>query len=524
MEDDHLWRPSSSSIGSAEDSAISVPVPIDLPDPITAELQGYQEQQEKLLALRANLTYIDRKVDFELRKAKKSGYLLHQLGQERYREHIQDLTRRRRPCLLREQDGKLTTLSGLAGRLATHFGDSVQRGYPLPKAGLVPWENKPDRKPRPYQELAMEKLLEGTKNGPAAVSIGTGLGKSFIALLLVKELGLRTVVMAPSKSIAGQLYEDFTKHLGQKRVGMFGDGKKDHSKHVVVAIDRSLANVEEGSSAWKNLVDREVFVADESHLTPARTLQDVCMRLMSRAPYRFFFSGTQMRNDGLDLVLEGIIGPIVFEMTVKEGVDQGYLARPYFTMVPVQSTSSFSSDDANEMTRQHMYYNPDLNARVGSLANKSVQLLKRPTLILVDEVEQFSKLLPHLRAEVGFAHGGLTKVNRGKVPEAFYRSDPTALVKAFDRGELPVLVGTSCISTGTDIKTVGTILRIKGGTSEIEVSQDVGRGTRRVPGVKENVNVIDFDVQNVPVLHRHAQRRSEIYDSIYGPVKIWGQA
>src|SRR5205814_3770420 len=122
--------------------------------------------------------------------------------------------------------------------------------------------------------------------------------------------------------------------------------------------DDSLTRVEKGTSHWKELSQAQVFMADESHLVPSETLARVCLGLCASAPYRFFFSATQMRNDGLDMLLDGITGETVFSMTVKEGVDQGYLARPHFRMVRTSSAEKCFSQDPGRLTRAHLYYNP----------------------------------------------------------------------------------------------------------------------------------------------------------------------
>ena len=54
--------------------------------------------------------------------------------------------------------------------------------------------------------------------------------------------------------------------------------------------------------------------------------------------------------------------------------------------------------------------------------------------------------------------------------------------------------------------------------SEIEVRQDIGRGTRKTD-TKSDCIVVDFDVENEEDLHRHAKDRAEIYEDIYGPVR-----
>lgn len=486
--------------------------------PTRARLVGLPEEE-----LRKHLTYIDKSVDFELKKARNSKWLLQKLGEEGWRAHLAELKGKRQQCLLFEDDRGLWTYSGLAWWLAGKFHCDVSNEVIYPEPKTIPWAKTPEKTPRSYQ-VEMKELLLAARHG--GVEVGTGLGKSFVILLLAKELGLKTVVMTPSASIAEQILNDFQKHLGKKCVGQFFGGKKDSKKQFVIAVDDSLANVREGDEHWDNLRRAQVFIADESHQCPARTLAAVCFGLLGDAPYRFFFSGTQMRNDGLDMLLDAITSRIVFRMTVEDGVKLGVLAKPMFRVVRAFSETDFSSADANEMTRAHLYYNPEVSAKAAEIANLMVEELGRQVVILIKEVEQLSYLLPHLRHEVRFAHGGLTATtyhangkvkkqgNRDKVLKEYWDSDPNAFVEEFNRGEVPILVGTSCITTGTDIQSVGAIIYIQGGKSEIQVKQCVGRGTRK-PAGKEDCYFVDFDIANVDTLHRHAEERKEIYASIY---------
>lgn len=473
--------------------------------------------------LRKHLTYIDKSVDYELQKARHSKYLLKQLGEEGWREHLAELKAKREQCLLFEDSRGFWTWAGLGWWLASKFNTSLVNNVKYPEPVSIPWAKVPDKTPRNYQSR-MERLLLEARHG--GVEVGTGLGKSYVIMLLAKELGLKTVVMTPSVSIAGQIYNEFKIHLGEKYVGQFFDGKKDSRKRFVVAVDDSLTKIVEGDEHWHNLHDTQVFIADESHLCPAKSLAKVCHGLLSQAPYRFFFSGTQMRNDGLDLLLDSITGKIVFRMSVKDGVDQGWLAKPRFRMVPVSSSVSYFSRDPNEMTRAHLYYTPEVCAKAAEVANLMVEEMGRQVVILVKEIEQFAWLLPYLRHQVKFAHGGVTATtykpngkiktqgNRDKLPKEFWDSDPSRFVEEFNAKQFPVLVGTSCITTGTDIQTVECLIYLQGGKSEIQVKQAVGRGTRKPPG-KEDCFVIDFDVENIEVVHRHAEERAAIYADIY---------
>lgn len=497
----------------------------------------------RLDEVKANLTYRDKKVQYELQKAKKSSWLQRKLGEEQYQAHLADLKSREKVCLLEQDaDGRHFVLSGMKSYLEDKYKIQAKTLYSFPAARSIPWAKVPTRTPYPYQDQAKERLLEAFH---ARVEMGTGLGKSFIILNLVKDLGLKTVIMAPSQSIAEQLYDEFLEHFGKKYVGAFFDGKKDFKKLFVIGTGQSLTRVTPDSPAGEAFAQVQVFIADESHQCPATTLAKVCTGVLQNAPYRYFFSATQIRNDGKELLLDAITGKTVYEMTVREGVDQGYLAKPVFRMIFSRSPKHFQSDDANEMTREHLYYNPTVLAQAGEVINLSVEQLGHQVLVLIDEVEQFTRLLPFLRHKVAFAHGplqpttfhedGRVKVagNREKVPKEYQESDNAQLVRDFNAGKIPILIGTSCISTGTDIRANKTLIYLRGGKSEIEVRQGVGRCTRLEKSIgKTHCTVVDFWVLSPDgntmkgtgkygqwVIGKHAAERKAIYEDIYGPVE-----
>jgi superfamily II DNA or RNA helicase len=468
--------------------------------------------ENQIELVKKELTYINKSNEQKVKRFKKNRWFASKYGQEAFNEAIDQLEEETEICLLNDD---LTVYSGLGQRLSKLLNQPIVNEVVYPDSQLLPWHNKPLYELYYYQKDSLAKLLEKKHAG---VSIATGLGKSYIILHLVKHLGLPTIVMAPSSSIGEQLYESFVYHFGTKYVGKCFDGKKDYKKLITIALPQTLTKLDINSKEYQKLKEVQVFIADESHLCPAKTLADVCFGLTENAPYRFFFSGTQFRNDGQDLLLEAITGPIVYNMTVKEGVDQGFLSKPIFKIFEVVSDVHTHKEDPNDLTRHYLYYNPNVIQKAANLANNFVKYLNHPVLILIDEVEQFTKLLPYLEYEAGFAHGPLSD-NKKKVPEKYWDSNPNELVKKFNEGGLQILIGTSCISTGTDIKSVKSIIYLMGGKSGIQIRQAIGRGTRKVEG-KTFCNIIDFDVINNPIVHKHAQVRKNIYEDIYGPVEV----
>ncbi len=484
---------------------------IELLNPTRIKLHGYEDRYDELCKF---LTFTDTSVAYQIKRFKHARWFVNKHGEEAYQERLQELKDSEKVCLL---DVNFETYSGLLRDLQEKLGNlTVHRKWAYPPYKPLVWYNEPSFKLRDYQLEAVERLM-AVAHG--SVSLPTGSGKSAVIREITKEIGLKTVIMAPSVSIANQLYEDFKHHFGTRFVGLYGNGKKEFKKRVVIAISKSLDCLEENSEAWNELSKTELFIADESHLCPADTLKKVCLGVLGQAPYRFFFSATQMRNDGADLLLKAIIGPLVLEKTAVELIEAGYLAKPNFLIKSVESNSSYASADVLKMLHHHHYNNKALHQDAAELANKLVSVTKHQVLIMVDHVEQMQYLIGHLRHKFGIAHGGVSKTNRDLLPEMYWKSDPTDLVNEFNEGRLPILIGTGCISIGTDIRPVNSIINLQTGKSEIKFLQLIGRGTRRTP-TKSEFNFIDFGLMNIPSLKNHVYSRIKVYREFYDNVKF----
>lgn len=479
--------------------------------PVWLRLFDYDEYA--LEELRSELTYESAKVREELRRVKNATWMEAKLGREEWLAKQEELKEKLNVCLV-EEDGKgFKVLSGFAARLI-ESGWTCENEPKRPEPGLIATQSEM-RPPRYYQTIIKDKLIEARH---ACVSAATGTGKSWVIAKLALELGLRTVIMAPSKNIANQLYDDLVVIFGKKRVGIIGDGKRDYKKQIVVGIAGSLSNIAKKGEGpeFDHLSKAEVFIVDESHMTAAATFALVATELMISAWYRFFLSATQFRNDGSDILLEGLTGPEVYEYSLEQGIKDRVLAKPVYYIFDVGPSPRRSySHDVMEMTRMHYYANPDLHKKAAQIINNFLDA-GYTTMVLIEELQQFNLLYPHLTWTPAFAHACTDKEDLQKLPEKFRKPDVQELVRGFNAGKHKLLIGTSCIGTGTDTRPVQALLYMQGGRSEIQVSQARGRGTRIVPGKTEFI-FGDFFVQTPGLeakkdpLTRHLVARVEYY-------------
>lgn len=423
--------------------------------------------------------------------------------------------KRKKSVLFKNEDGTAWTYSGLAQTLNNQFGWELPVGGFHVSAPEIPWLTEPDAM-RYYQAEAVEALI-AARHG--AVELPTGSGKSLIILNLAKRTPVKTIVITPSSAITRQLYKLFVTHFGKDLVGKYGNGKKEADKLFTIAVAKSLVNLKAGDADYEKLTQCKQLIWDESHTTPAKTFENVCLGLLERTPLRFFVSATQLRNDGSQIVLEGITGPVVYSKPFSELVAEGYLAQPLFKCFSVPFYGDYRYKDINAETRAQLFMNPNVNKMAADIAAKAVNYANRQTLIIIDEFEQFMTLRNYFTVPYTFVHGGATDTHKALLPKEYWECDIDQAVEDFNSGKIKILIGTSAIATGVDTRPVGCLIYLQGGASETQVRQALGRGTRVVPG-KKDFWVVDFKIMGSKGLERHFEARKEIYETM-GTVELF---
>lgn len=392
--------------------------------------------------------------------------------------------------------------------------------YPTPKK--VPWNKPLPFTLHPYQSISVEELIK-IKHGN--VELCTGAGKSAIILQVCRETGFKTCIIAPSQSIFSELLEKFEYHLGKDKVGAFGDGKKRLGKRFTICIGDSLANLKKDSAEWKFFSEMEMMIVDESHTWGAETLENICHNVLANVPYRLFMSGTQTRGDGAEKLLQSIIGHTVHALTTKEAIEGGYICDHDFTIVDIESSNpNMQSADVLEQKRTHFLRNRNIAAFIAKLANASAFAKNEQTLVLVEQLDQIAMLIPLLKVPYAYAHSESSKLKLAELEVAsgvlLEKVDRAESVEKFNKNEVKVLIGTSCIATGTNIFPTHNTVNWVGGSSEIKTKQGaVGRSVRKPEAnpwyakcaPKLKARIYDFNVTDQYVLEKMLKDRVLCY-------------
>lgn len=477
--------------------------------PIKAYLENPTEGE--IDYLRNTLTYTNTSVQHLLKRHYDNRWF-RSSNPDGWDARLDQLKSELKRTMLFEEDGKYFVRPGSIPFIDNATAENTLK-YPLPKK--IAWAKPLPFELKDYQQKSVDGLIEA-KHGH--VEICTGAGKSAILLKLCRETGFRAAIIAPSKSIFNELREAFEFHLGRANVGAFGDGKKKIGKRITICIGDSICNVVPGSEEWNFFSGLDMLCVDESHTWGADTLEEICNGVLANIPYRFFLSGTQTRGDGGEKLLQSIIGKRVVTLSTKDAIAGGHICPHTFTIVRLESSNpNYSARDALAMKRVHFLGNKNIAVFVTKLANAAASQGQQ-TLVLVEELSQIAMLLPNIGVPTAIAHSE-TKPDR-LAELGLHKVDPAESVEKFNKGEVMVLIGTSCIATGTNIFPVHNCVNWVGGASEIKTKQGaVGRSVRfldRNPfknncAPKPKATIWDFDVYDIDLMTRHLDTRLEYY-------------
>jgi superfamily II DNA or RNA helicase len=480
---------------------------LKLRSPTTIWLPEDNERIRKLL------TYTDLQVQFQIKKLKES-MRWNRYDNEYYKNRMEQLQNQLKQVLVKYDPytGEPYTYTGLADLLHETFGWSKPTLTPAISTKLIPWANMPPDL-RYYQRETIDALRSQVHG---AASLPTGTGKTMCILYLVKENPVKTIIVTPYTNITNQIYDLFCHFLGKKYVGKYGDGKKEYDKLITISTAQSLAKLPEDSEAYKSLSEAKTMIFDEAHFVPCETMEHVCLGLCGNAINRYFFSATHVRGDGSELLLRGITGPIAYSKTFPEMVEKGFLKKPIFKLFTTSPYGDCNKKDVKSETRKQIYENPNVNKTVGAVVSLAMKK-GRQVLIIIEEFKQFVKLINYLTVPFEFVHGGVSQDAKDIVPEHYWVSDTKAAIDRFNAGETKVLIGTSAISTGVDLKPVGCLIYLQGGISEIKIKQGIGRGTRMCDNLKD-FWVVDFNIMGSKSMERHYAIRKSYYEEM-GPIE-----
>ncbi len=350
---------------------------------------------------------------------------------------------------------------------------------------------------RDYQKEAVEKFL---RFGRGVVVLPTGAGKTIVAMEIIRQLSVSTLIVVPTLALLEQWKE---------RLSIFGDagefsGKKKELRPITVTTyDSAYINAE--------LLGDKFFllVFDECHHLPSEAYRNIAQ--MSAAPYRLGLTASPERADELHELLPELIGGIIYEKNPEELVGK-YLA-PYEVIrihIPL-------SREEKELYKKHYEkfknYVKSRNIKFRSIGDfqrivvrtgsdeeafralRALEQARRIAFNSKKKVEKLRKILEKHRGEkiiIFTRHNDLVYSISKKflIPAITHKTDKAErmeILKKFREGRYMAIVSSQVLDEGIDVPDASVGVIISGTGSSREFIQRLGRILRPAPGKEKAV-------------------------------------
>ncbi|MEM0188096.1 MAG: DEAD/DEAH box helicase family protein [Saccharolobus sp.] len=172
---------------------------------------------------------------------------------------------------------------------------------------LLPFPIITDKiKLRTYQEEALHTWY---RNKRGIIVLPTGAGKTAIGLKAIALIRQASLIVVPTLDLLDQWYEAVKEFLGVE-AGRIG-GNFDELKGItIITYDSAYTRVESLGNKFA------LVIFDEVHHLPSEGYSNIAYGLA--APYRLGLTATPKRGDGRDSLYPSLVGPIVYEVSLKE--------------------------------------------------------------------------------------------------------------------------------------------------------------------------------------------------------------
>lgn len=397
---------------------------------------------------------------------------------------------------------------------------------PIKEKLLVPYHVDPDRQPRYYQQIAINRAVDSVLRGKKRILItmATGTGKTVVAFQICFKLWTAHWNQASDPVKRPKILFLADRNIlvddpKDKTFVPFGDarhkienGEVVKSREMYFAIYQAIAEDERRPGLYKEFAPDffDLIVVDECHRGSARSNSNWREILEYFQPaVQIGMTATPLRKD--NKATYRYFGNPIYQYSLKQGLDDGFLA-PYRVHRVVTSADATgwrpTKGELDKLGREipdEEYHTPEFERRLSlrprseAIAKHLTEFLKKTNrydktiVFCVDQehADEMRSLLNNLNADLVSKHANYVcrvtsdEGNIGKGHLGAFQELET---------ETPVILTTSqLLSTGVDAPMVKNVVLIRMVGAMTEFKQIIGRGTRlREDYGKYFFNIIDY--------------------------------
>jgi len=334
------------------------------------------------------------------------------------------------------------------------------------------------------------KNVLGPNGGGGLLEIPCGRGKTVIALNIISQLKVKTLVVVHKSFLLNQWVERIEQFLPEARIGKIQGQVIDiHDKDIVVGMLQSLSMKEYPQDMFSSF---GLTIVDECHHISSEVFSRSLQRIVTRC--MLGLSATMQRKDGLTRVFKMFLGEIIYKE--KREADDAVL---------VKSIQYESTDDDFNSTEQDYRGNPKYSTMITKLCNfndRSEFIIK----VLINELNekecQQVMILAQNKSILIYLHKAIEHRNIATV--GFYVGGMKEADLKVSETKQVIIATYSMAAEALDIKTLTTLFLV---TPRTDVTQAVGRILR----VKHERPLVVDIVDSHDVFQRQWAKRRKFY-------------
>ncbi len=329
--------------------------------------------------------------------------------------------------------------------------------------------------------------------GQGVIVMPTGTGKTEVALAIMAQTAVSTLVVAPVRDLMYQWHRRILERLGYD-AGVIGDNVFRVRPVSVTTYDSAYLHMDRLGNRFA------LVIFDECHHLPGPQRRDAAR--MSAARYRLGLTATPQRSDGRHTDLPWLIGPTVYDLplsaaTGKTLADYDVIRIPVYLSPDEQARYNRYSDVVRRYVHQQRRENPqftwkELCAQTATTpAARSAMKAFRARQAIEDRATEKLRVVEDLfRLHVGepcLIFAGSNAMAR-QVSRRFLvpcllnhcgKKERLEVLEGLANGTYPALVANQVLDEGVDLPAVKVAMVIGGSSSSRQAKQRLGRILRR---------------------------------------------
>lgn len=358
-----------------------------------------------------------------------------------------------------------------------HFGSLPDEQIKLPRGEVIDDQYCAfNGSLREYQVNIVEKYLNAVKNsGGGLLDVDPGKGKTVMALNIISQLKVKTLVIVHKSFLLNQWIERIEQFLPSARVGKIQGQIIDiEDKDIVIGMLQSLSMKEYASDTFDCF---GLSIYDETHHLGAEVFSKSMLKITTN--YTLGLSGTMQRKDGLTKVFKMFLGDVIHKE--KSNTSE-------HTVMVKCVNYAVNDDEFNEM-KYNYKGDPMYSTMISKLCtynHRSEFILSIIETELKRDPNQQIMVLAHNKTLITYLHDAI--VHRDIATAGYYVGGMKEEALKQSEGKKVIIATYAMASEGLDIKTLTTLIMA---SPKTDVCQSVGRILRTKHAAPLVIDIVD---------------------------------